>query len=212
MYIVYINCCLIVCYLQEWIDHALKNAPLLSIYMWLCLCCCIVSNLHKIKSFSHSWKLFGCTLQGKFCTVWAFPRVVYLKSQDAAATWESSLFWRDFLGEKTRPLWVWRSFSACLPLERTRLADQLAAAGDDCRPTVTTPCPEREGGKLEEKKSQRVGSQFKKEGATADVQYCIVHTCASSSLKSLILDSLDELTSAGSRRLRSASSEAYLRT
>ena len=67
------------------------------------------------------------------------------------------------------------------------------------------------GGKLE-KKSKRVGSQFNKEGATADVQYCIVHTCASSSLKSLILDSLDELTSAGSRRLRSASSEAYLRT
>lgn len=62
LYIVYINCCLMVCYLQEWIDHALKNAPLLSIYMWLCLCCCIVSNLHKIKSFSHSWKLFGCTL------------------------------------------------------------------------------------------------------------------------------------------------------
>jgi len=35
---------------------------------------------------------------------------------------------------------------------------------------------------------------------------------ASSSLKSLMLDSLDELTSAGSRRLRRASSEAYLRT
>jgi len=54
-------------------------------------------------SFLETFRMHS--LQGKFCTVWAFPRVVYLKSQDAAATWESSLFWRDFLGKKQGHFW-----------------------------------------------------------------------------------------------------------
>lgn len=177
LYIVYINCCLMVCYLQEWIDHALKNAPLLSIYMWLCLCCCIVSNLHKIKSFSHSWKLFGCTLY-----------------KGSSALFEHFQGW-----------FIW-SHRMLLPLGSRRCSGEIFLGKN--KATFGVKKLQRLPSSGEDETGWSVGGRWRRLPANCYNSM----SCASSSLKSLILDSLDELTSAGSRRLRSASSEAYLRT